>query len=687
MALAEQILHETGGPASGRHGAGVPGPAGFVPGASVSSLASEGIGVLLPAGLLAGDPLPAVPLSDDVPPDDALARGPRLGEILLRRGAIRSADLLRALELQRRQYSRLGDILRAHGMASETEVMTALAEQFDTGVVDETMGRPDPRLIDLVGTRHCLRTGCLPWLRAGAVTLVACAQPDRFAEHRRGLEQVLGPVAMAVISEERLHAALIASRRSMLRLMAETCVAEAESCRVWDGRRFIRIVAGLAAAMLAGLILAPLTTFVVLFAIVLAFQGAGNAMKLAATIAQWRARRRASAQARRTRSEPLLRKPHISIMVPLYREPDIAPRLVKRLGALAYPRELLDVMLVVEEDDAVTRQALARAELPHWMRVIPVPDSPLRTKPRALNYALNFARGSVVGVYDAEDAPAPDQLHRVAERFAQGGPDLACLQGVLDYVNPQTNWLSRCFTIEYAAWFRLILPGLARMGLVVPLGGTTLFFRRDLLEELGGWDAHNVTEDADLGLRLARHGYRTELFDSVTMEEANCRVWPWIKQRSRWLKGYAMTYAVHMRDPVLLWRQLGAWRFCGVQLLFLGTLVQFLFAPILWSFWLMLAGFGHPLADLLGSGAGVALAVMFLLTEIVSMTINIVALNAPRHRFLRPWVVSLHLYFPLAAVAAWKGIWEMLSSPFYWDKTTHGLHDGAAFAAHGSRPA
>ena len=652
MALAEIGFHETVSPAPP-----VPEPARL-------TTLSGGEGAPLPS--------PAVSAS----------KGALLGAILLKRGAIGSSDLLRALELQRRQHSRLGDILRAHGMASESEVMAALAEQFGTGVIDQRQGRPDPRLIDLVGTRRCLKIGCLPWLRAGAVTVVACSQPDHFAEHRASLEQVLGPVAMAVISEERLHAALIASRRNTLRLMAETCVAAEESCRAWDGRRFSWIIGFLGAAMLAGLIFATMPTFFVLFGIVLAFQGAGNVMKLAATVTQLMARRRAARGQDHKPPESVVRKPHISIMVPLYCEPDIAPRLVKRLGAIAYPRELLDVMLVVEEHDRVTRQALARATLPHWMRVIPVPDSALRTKPRALNYALNLARGSVIGVYDAEDAPAPDQLHRVAERFAQGGPDLACLQGVLDYVNPQTNWLSRCFTIEYAAWFRLILPGLARMGLVVPLGGTTLFFRRDLLEELGGWDAHNVTEDADLGLRLARHGYRTELFESVTMEEANCRVWPWIKQRSRWLKGYAMTYAVHMRDPVLLWRQLGAWRFCGVQLLFLGTLVQFLFAPILWSFWLMLVGFGHPLADLLSSKAGVALALMFLLTEIVSMTINIVALNAPRHRFLRPWVVSLHLYFPLAAVAAWKGIWEMLSSPFYWDKTAHGFHDGEAFAAH-----
>lgn len=602
-----------------------------------------------------------------------------LGTILLRHGAITPVDLRRALDVQTQQQARLGDILRAHGLASEAAVIAALAEQFGTSVIDPEHSRPDPRLIDLLGPRRCLQIGCLPWKRAGSCTLIACSSPDRFANHRAELEAALGPVTMAVIGETALHRALIGSRRSTLRLMAETCVQATESCRDWDARRFSRLIAAAALTVLGATLVAPMAAFMALFGVVVLALVLGSALKIAAAITQLRALT--------TRPEPGLpgntlpfpvRKPPVSIMVPLFREPDIAPRLVRRLGALTYPRELLDVMLVVEEDDQLTRDALAASNLPHWMRVIPVPDSDLRTKPRALNYALNFARGTIVGVYDAEDAPAPDQLHRVTERFAQSGADLACIQGVLDYYNPRTNWLSRCFTIEYAAWFRLMLPGMEKLGLVVPLGGTTLFFRREILEDLGGWDAHNVTEDADLGIRLARHGYRTELLQTVTLEEANCRVWPWIKQRSRWLKGYAMTYAVHMRDPSTLWRQLGPRRFIGVQVLFLGTLIQFLLAPILWSFWIMLLGFGHPLVEALPSWALPGVALIFLTAEISGLAINIAALRAPEHRFLRLWAISLHAYFPLAALAAYKGFWEMITSPFYWDKTAHGIHDTPA---------
>ena len=306
------------------------------------------------------------------------------------------------------------------------------------------------------------------------------------------------------------------------------------------------------------------------------------------------------------------------------------------------------------------------------MTVTLVPDSRLRTKPRALNYALDFCRGSIVGIYDAEDAPEPDQIRRMVARFQASAPDVACLQGILDFYNARMNWLSRCFAIEYAVWFRMILPGFERLRLPVPLGGTTLFFRRDVLEEIGGWDAHNVTEDADLGMRLARHGYRCEFVPSVTYEEANCRPWAWVRQRSRWLKGFAMTWATHMRRPGRLWSDLGPRGFAGFQVLFLGTLAAVLTAPFLWSFWLLSFTDTVPFLAQLPLSALIALGTLFVVSELVGLAIALVATAGPRHRFLMPWVPSLHLYFPLGAIAAWKAVYEIIARPFFWDKTDHG---------------
>ncbi|MFB9225125.1 glycosyltransferase family 2 protein [Paracoccus cavernae] len=371
--------------------------------------------------------------------------------------------------------------------------------------------------------------------------------------------------------------------------------------------------------------------------------------------------------------------PVISVMVPLFAEADIAERLIARLSRLTYPRELTDVLLVVEASDLVTCDALAGTVLPHWIRVIKVPDGPIKTKPRALNYALNFCRGPIIGIWDAEDRPEPDQLHKVARRFHFAPPDVACLQGILDYYNPRTNWLSRCFTIEYASWFRANLRGVARLGLVVPLGGTTLFIRREILEKVGCWDAFNVTEDADLGVRLARRGWKTEMLDTVTYEEANCRALPWVRQRSRWLKGYAMTWGVHMRHPLRLWRELGPRRFIGFQAQFLGTISQYLLAPILWSFWLLTFGLPHPLqpavSGLWGGYALPALTALLILTEAVNLTAGLWAVRDREHRHLMPWVPTLNLYFPLGCLAAWKAIYEVVTRPFYWDKTSHGLFD------------
>ncbi|TVR46076.1 MAG: glycosyltransferase [Rhodobacteraceae bacterium] len=612
----------------------------------------------------------------------ARARAP-LGHILQEMGAITGEQLLRALRLQARQKGYLGDTLVAHGFATEAQITAALARQYGTGLLDRDSPAPDPGLMDALGVQTCLSDLCLPWLRAGDVTLIASARPAEFERLRPHLQTLYGPVAMAVISESDLHEVILRTRRSRLELWAQTCVAEAESCRAMQSRRFGRTIALIFAALLVLLALFPatvlkvLTVFTTIVLVLIAL------LKLAAATAAHRRRAAPPSSRRRFRA----RKPVVSIMVPLYREPEVVPRLVNRLSRLTWPRELLDILLVVEEHDTTTRAALRKQVLPRWIRVIPVPDAPLKTKPRALNFAMLFARGSIIGVYDAEDAPDPDQIHKVVHCFQDGPPELACVQGVLDFYNARANWLSRCFTIEYASWFRIILPGMERLGLAVPLGGTTLFFRRDILEGLGGWDAHNVTEDADLGIRLARHGYYTQLLNTVTQEEANCRPWPWIKQRSRWLKGYAATWLVHMRAPATLWRQLGAKRFLGVQLLFLGTLIQFTFAPLLWSFWLMLIGLGHPLQDSFSTLAMLGFLGAFIFAEIVTLSIGYLALRTRRHRSLRLWLPALHAYFPLAVLAAYKALWELVRAPFFWDKTAHGAHDAECDSVIMVRPA
>ncbi len=596
-----------------------------------------------------------------------------LGQILVESGAVTPENLERALSLRSREASRLGDILLAYDWVREADLTAALSRQYGVMPIDLRKFPPDARLIEEMGVTACLRAAAVPVRRLGGATVIATARPDAFAALSRRLPAGFGQPVMALCSETALHDAILATRNRHLAARAETRVPCTESCRHWYGTQPRRnLLAGMlllgATAAFLPVVILTILTLCGLFSLV-----ATSALKAAAA---WTTLRRGRHQPPPDRPT-IARMPVVSVLVPLFHEDDIAPRLVQRLQRLTYPRELLDICLVTEADDDKTQNMLARSDLPSWIRVITVPAGSLKTKPRALNFALDFCRGTIVGVWDAEDAPAPDQLTRVVRRFHERGSDLACLQGVLDFYNSRSNWFARAFTIEYATWFRLVLPGLDRLGLVVPLGGTTVFFRRDALEKLGAWDAHNVTEDADLGFRLARHGYRTELIDTVTFEEANCRFWPWVRQRSRWLKGYAMTWTTHMRAPRLLLRQLGWWRFTGVQMLFLGTLAQFLLVPLMWSFWLVVLGLGHPLGGVFPGWAMLTAGLLFAIAEVLNIVLGMIGSAQAGKRWLWGWVPTLHFYYPLAVLAAYKALFEMVVRPFYWDKTCHGLEDRA----------
>jgi len=609
---------------------------------------------------------------------------PRIGEVLTARGLVTEAQLAACLRRQRRMDARLGPLLRSDAGLGEEDILAALESQWRARRIDLARSPPDPALIDRVGLDHCLATRCVPWRRIGAATVIAAVYPDRFEALRARYEEAFGPVMLALVTEADLADSLARVLPDATRQRSEARVPSCDSCRGWTGH-------GLQSAALAGgallaltVAVAPLAAFVALNALALVALVAVTLLKAAAVLAAYAPPRRRKPPARdnvlpMARTGPG-RMPVVSLIVPLYREEAIAERLVARLGGLAYPKPLLDICLVVEAHDTQTRALLARTALPAEMRVIIVPAGTVKTKPRALNFGLDHCRGSIVGVYDAEDAPAPGQIDAVVRHFAEAAPEVACVQGRLSFYNPRQNWLARCFTIDYAIWFAMILPGVARLGLPIPLGGTSLFFRRDVLDELGAWDAHNVTEDADLGIRLARRGYRTELIASTTLEEANARLWPWIRQRSRWLKGYAMTYATHMRRPRRLWRELGARGFAGFQAMFLGTLLQTLLAPVLWSWWLVALTDAHPLSGHLPPGVFLSVTGLLVFSEALNLAVAALALRRTGRRWLIPWTLTLNGYFMLTSVAILKALAEMALKPFYWDKTDHGLAPGPAEA-------
>ena len=596
-----------------------------------------------------------------------------LGRQLIEEGHITTTDLVHALEQQSKMDAQLGDILVANGALSSQTLLETLAMQSNAQHVDLNNDPCHASLSNILSAQICLKHQVVAWLRMGNSVLVARSHPDKFDALRAEMKEAPFTFLPVIADPRQIQSQITRLYGEQLAEQALVQVPDHDSCRNWGQANLLksRKVALGAVAVLFTIAIFPdvALSIAMLWAaltllLTIIIKGSGFLVHITGK----------SRPPAHTLKDVNARLPCVSVMIPLFHEPEIADALITRLENLTYPKPLLDIVLVLEAADEITRTALQRIQLPSWIKVVVVPDAKgLTTKPRAMNYALDFCRGTIIGVWDAEDAPEPDQIEKVAARFNEAAPNVVCLQGMLDYYNARQNWISRCFTIEYATWWRVVLPGMARLGFVIPLGGTTLFFRRKALEKLGRWDAHNVTEDADLGVRLARYGYVTELIPTVTYEEANCRPWRWVRQRSRWLKGFMITYCVHMRDPKSLMRDLGFKRFMGLQMIFLATFSQFAFAPVLWSFWVTIFGYTHPIQNVLGETAILALIVLFFIAEILTITMGMTAVCAPNRRHLMKWVLTMPLYFTLGTLASYKALYEMIVTPFYWDKTEHGV--------------
>lgn len=367
------------------------------------------------------------------------------------------------------------------------------------------------------------------------------------------------------------------------------------------------------------------------------------------------------------------RLPVYSILVPLYREAQIVPQLLAGLSRLNWPRSKLEIKLICEAEDSDTLSALRVLRLHPCVEIIEVPPGEPRTKPRALSYALPMCSGELVTLFDAEDRPHPDQLLEAWQRFRECEDDVACLQAPLVVTNQSRGWLALMFAFEYSALFRGILPWLARRRLVLPLGGTSNHFLRARLEEVGGWDAYNVTEDADLGIRLARHGYRAETITRPTFEDAPETFANWLGQRSRWLKGWMQTWLVHMREPSRLAGQLDMPSLVVAQVLMLGMFVSALVHPVLLA---TLAWVGWVVATT--GTIGTYHAVLFAIDAVNVVGAYLAFLLLGRRTLLRgearrmgSVVLLTPPYWMAMSLAAWRALWQLYRCPHHWDKTDH----------------
>ena len=382
-----------------------------------------------------------------------------------------------------------------------------------------------------------------------------------------------------------------------------------------------------------------------------------------------------SKSARQSDNKPKLAElPKYLVLVPLYQEAEIARGTISAMRALDYPEDKLDVAFVCESGDTGTVRALVDAGLQANMRIVQVPDAQPRTKPKALNFAMVGTDADFVVVYDAEDVPEPNQLRDAVAAFACADAALACLQARLNTYNPSESWLTRQFTLEYSALFDGLLPALERLRLPIPLGGTSNHFRRVALEKAGAWDAHNVTEDADLGFRLLRFGYRVGVLDSTTLEEAPATWQVWRNQRTRWIKGWLQTYAVHGARPATLLRELGAWRFAGFHVLVGGVLLSSFLHPLLY----VLVGVEllreHPFVPPSDGWERAIwlLAAINLAAGLVTACL-LAAVSAARRGYWSAVVsaASMPAYWLVVTVAAYRAVFQLATAPTLWEKTLH----------------
>ncbi len=625
------------------------------------------------------------PLLDEAyPPAEAPIETPaarrarmQMARMLTRSGLVSDEQLLAAMVEYARTGDPLDEILVAHGAISEDVRVAALSERYQLQRVGLTRFEPDYELARRLPEPLARRLQAIPVAEAGETMLVAVTRPldgddaaavvqalgrpvrqllanridvdqliqrvhsERYADVATGLLRDTDPDSSA-------HVVTTLAQRTVLMTAAVVTIV----CGVlWPGPTAIAVV-GLCSALYLG---------VALYRVRLTVHALGTRLETDVTDEEL------AALDERT-------LPVYTVLVPLYREAGLVERLVRDLEALDYPRTRLDVKLLCEEDDVETVEAIRALSLPPHFHLVVVPDSLPKTKPKACNYGLQLATGTYCVIYDAEDRPDPDQLKKAVVAFRATTDDVVCIQAKLNHYNQGQNLLTSWFAGEYSMQFELVLPAMGDTDAPIPLGGTSNHFVTATLRDLGAWDPYNVTEDADLGVRLHREGFRTAMIDSTTLEEANSAVGNWVRQRSRWNKGYLQTWLVHMRHPLRLARQTGLRGFLAFNLT-MGATAVLLLNPVFWTLTALYAlTQWSAIEQVFPSPVYYVASLMLLVGNFAFVYLNVAgALQRGEFGLVRTALLS-PLYWALMSYAAWKGFLQLFTNPFYWEKTEHGLH-------------
>ncbi len=597
-----------------------------------------------------------------------------LGAVLRARETVTEDSLAQALHLQSQTGGRLGDILLSSGSVGTLSLYQAIADHYGLRFINLLTHPPEANLPKVKYLEDYIRLKVLPWRRELGTLTFATSEPsealDQFISKTHGEDYKLAitsPLDIRLTIEQLFTDKL--SSISVDGLYHATPERSAKSTLTAFQKLVLASIIG---SLLFGATYSPVA-FLLLVLVSLHLLYVGNMVAKTA----WYVRGIRRMRAIRSGLKPPLLKDHelpiYTIMLPMYKEAEVLPGLLSTLSKLDYPHNKLDIKIVLEASDLETYEAAKNLKPAYHFDIIRVPSSQPQTKPKALNYAVHFAKGEIVTIYDAEDHPEPDQLRKAATMFAYGGPKLACVQGRLQYFNAHENTLTRWFEMEYQTLFGPLLHALVGSLTPIPLGGTSNHINLRVLKSLGVWDPYNVTEDADLGVRLAASGFETAMLDSITYEEATMSVGAWIRQRSRWVKGHMQTWVVYMRRPGVLYGTLKLRGFTGFQLVIGMSWLTFITAPILWA--ITLYAYLSPYMYMLVSAIPGLLPVAIF--NLVSFPM-LCWLQASRVAGGQGWrfataAAFYPFYWLLHSIASYKALIQLITKPHYWEKTNHGV--------------
>ena len=595
-----------------------------------------------------------------------------VGRLLVDDGSITEQDLSEALALQEESGSKIGEVLIGEGKLKSYDFYKILAKHLNLQFVDLEKEPSDSILLEEGDRHNYVKMNAVPWKKEGKEIIIATTNITddlkAWAEEKYGKHSFVITSSFDVRMTIQKNFSKQDDEEARELLWNQDPILSAKDIFLTHTGRNLAI---------AGIVLAfSLLVFDNLLSGIFIFINAFYLFTLLSKIVFFGVGMISETDRKVDREKEVevlggeKELPIYTLLIPLYKEKKrTISNLVNSVRHIDYPKSKLDVKMIVEEDDEQTIEIIKSLKCESYFEMIKVPFSLPRTKPKACNYALKFAKGEYVTIYDAEDRPDPLQLKKALAKFKTSDDDVVCVQARLNYYNRNENLLTRLFSMEYSSWFNFMLPGLELLKIPVPLGGTSNHFPIKILRGLNAWDPYNVTEDADLGLRIAQKGYKTAIIDSTTLEEAPIHLHSWLGQRSRWIKGYMQTYIVHMRKPVQLYKKLGFKGFMGF-LFFVGApSLVFLTMPFVALFSLV-----AYMSDVIFPEWFFAISLLNFVFGVMSHIFFSVIVIA-KHKWwdMLPFSIAFPFYWILHIIACFKAVSQLITRPHYWYRTEHGV--------------